>query len=319
MGSSVEILSMNNDIPRREPEAYEGLFTSAPKSTMIPSIKQMFSQARRVLPLMSASSETKAHPERQSMKATPFTRTPPFPIENLPGALPEAHVDENVDHAAIVSSCLNDLNQLKPGIFTEGSIWRDVYALTGTVRTFNGPESIQFAWKELSDVHHPSGFALTPGTSKIVRLGAKSSWIQARFSFETAGQPETLCSGQIGLVPDSSSGWKIWLLTTILEEIKGFPNPDYIGPQAENGSANFINGAHESSHFDCVVVGAGFAGLCLAGRLKAMGIPSVTLERNAHVGDKWTNRYESARCNVFPSTSMKSRADNGGSPHIQRL
>lgn len=53
-----------------------------------------------------------------------------------------------------------------------------------------------------------------------------------------------------------------------------------------------------AASFGCVVVGAGFAGLSVAGRLKAMGIRSVTLEQNPDVGDNWLNRYESMRCEI---------------------
>jgi len=55
----------------------------------------------------------------------------------------------------------------------------------------------------------------------------------------------------------------------------------------------------QQTHFDCVVVGAGFAGLCLAGCLKVMGIHSVVLERSAEVGDNWLKRYDSTRFEVF--------------------
>jgi hypothetical protein len=191
------------------------------------------------------------------------------------------------------------LNQFNADVFTKDAIWRDLYALTGTLRTFNGQSRIMSVWPEVASVHHQAYFALIPNSSKIVRLGAESSWIQARFSFETFGKPATLCSGQIGVISDSNSGWKIWLLTTILEELKGFPNPDFIKPGEGNRTSQSTNGSAQQARFDCVVVGAGFAGLCLAGRLKVMGIPSVVLERNAQVGDNWLKRYDSARCEVF--------------------
>jgi hypothetical protein len=135
-----------------------------------------------------------------------------------------------------------------------------------------------------------------------VCLQDRHSWVQARFTFETHGQPGTVCSGHIALSLDSSSQWKIWTLTTMLEEIKGFPSPDSIKFASGNNEA--VNGNHSNAHnadpdFDCVIVGAGFSGLCLAGRLTALGVRSVTLERNARVGDNWRNRYDSARCKTF--------------------
>jgi cation diffusion facilitator CzcD-associated flavoprotein CzcO len=99
-----------------------------------------------------------------------------------------------------------------------------------------------------------------------------------------------------------------------LEEIEGFGNPDVleISANVSNGTSalsidNHPNGStgtngllrngymSEETRFDCIVVGGGMAGLCLAGRLKALGISAVTLERNAHIGQNWTSRYESVK------------------------
>ncbi len=314
MGSYVEVAPMSNAFLAIEGKAYDDI---KPSTTQAASPKLVPNSGP--FPLESILPRAGNDPNHQSINDTPFTRNPPFPIEKLKGSLPHAEVDPTVDHESIVSSCLEHLGLFNSEIFTEDAIWRDVYALTGTLRTFNGPKHIKSVWEELSDVHHQSGFSLKSGSSRVVRLDVNCSWIQARFSFETAGKPETLCSGQIGIIPDSKSGWKIWLLTTILEEIKGFPSPDFIGPQAMNRTASEKNGAPNSSHFDCVVVGAGFAGLCLAGRLKAMEVHSVTLERNANVGDNWTERYDSARCKASMSMRMISYANDLCSPHIQRL
>lgn len=228
------------------------------------------------------------------LKEAPFKRTPPFPIEKLQGSLPLAPVAKDVDHAAIISDCLQHLDQFDSDAFTEDAIWRDLYALTGTLRTFNTRKHIDLVWTELFNIHHQCGFVLTPSSSKIVRVGPDSSWIQARFSFVTTGNPKTLCSGQIGVVPTPGGKWKIWLLTTILEELLGYPNPDFMGPQ--NPRASFNEQQSTPNDFECVVVGAGFGGLCLAGRLQAMNVRYVTLERNPNIGDNWRNRYDSARC-----------------------
>jgi len=49
----------------------------------------------------------------------------------------------------------------------------------------------------------------------------------------------------------------------------------------------------ESALHDCVVVGAGMSGLCTAGYLKAAGIDAIIVERNASIGQNWTDRYDS--------------------------
>jgi len=228
------------------------------------------------------------------LKAMPLSHTPTFPIEKLQGSLPIATVAKGVDHGPAVADCLQRLDQFDADIFTEDAIWRDVYALTGTSRTFNTRKHIDKVWTELFDIHHQCGFVLTPNSSKVIGVGKESSWVQARFSFVTTGTPKTLCSGQIGIVPTSDGKWKIWLLTTILEEILGYPNPDVMSAQTPRASLN--EGKPTTNDFECVVIGAGFGGLCLSGRLQAMNVSYVTLEGNANVGDNWRNRYDSARC-----------------------
>jgi hypothetical protein len=227
--------------------------------------------------------------------------TSSLPFEKLQGSLPVVNISRNVNHTAITSAAIGQLRQLTEESFTDNVLWRDLCALTGTFRTFYGPQRILSVWTELSQVHQPCAFKPIDGTSEIVRVGDKHSWVQARYTFDCHGHPAIVCSGLIALVPDSSSSqWKIWMLTTLLEEIKGFPNPDSMTIRpSDNGATPYNhpnNRGDENDDFECVVVGAGFSGLCLAGRLKALGIRSVTLEKYPRIGDNWRNRYESARC-----------------------
>lgn len=248
-----------------------------------PSIKTLESATPSAFPKLEVS-------EVKTVENSTFTRTPAYPIEKLPGGLPHANVDANVDHVAVTAAILKDLNAFNAAIFTKDSVWRDVYSLTGSTRTFYGQEDIKTVWTELEGIHHQSGFKMILNSSKVARMGPEHSWIQARFTFETNGEPAVRCSGQIGIVP-TEAGWKVWFLTTILEELKGIANPDSMTPEAMNTHINDPN----DSYFECVVVGAGYAGLCLGGRLKALGVKYVMLEKNSGVGDNWTNRYESAR------------------------
>ena len=313
MGSYMEILPASNPLSATERRTHDGFMSTFQDTAVKPVVHP------DPLPFQYKAARNGCIPKSGPIKNTPFTRTPAFPIEKLKASLPKADVDPAVDHATIVSSCLKDLCDFESEIFTEEAVWRDLYALTGTLRTFHGSKHIRSCWGELSDLHHQSGFSLMAGTSMVVRLDVDCSWIQARYSFKTAGQPELICSGQIGIVPDGKSGWRIWLLTTILEEIKGLPNPDFMEPHTKRQTTDRTTTAPDLYQFDCVVVGAGFAGLCLAGRLKAMGVHSVTLERNANVGDNWTKRYESARCKVFNHLTTTRNTDVLCSSHIQRL
>jgi hypothetical protein len=76
--------------------------------------------------------------------------------------------------------------------------------------------------------------------------------------------------------------------------LKGQPNVDVL--ERVNGSAKLTNGHSEGSKFDCIIIGGGQAGLSQGGRLKALGISYVVLDKYQEVGDNWKLRYESARC-----------------------
>ncbi len=58
-------------------------------------------------------------------------------------------------------------------------------------------------------------------------------------------------------------------------------------------------GEAKTVEFDVAVVGAGFAGLYLLHRLRAMGLSTVVIERGSDVGGTWFwNRYPGARCDI---------------------
>lgn len=290
MASQVELVSVSSAV------SYE----SQTKCT--PDIKEIPSKTDRSYFSSPISANPQINAQETFVPDALHKCTAAFPIEKLPGSLPKATIAEDIDHAAISSSCIDQLNQFSMESFTGDIMWRDLLAMTGTFRTFNGAETIKVVWKELADRHHPCHFTPMPGTSKIVRLPTNNcSWIQARYSFETSGTPPTLCSGHIGIVPESSR-WKIWLLTTILEEIKGFPNPDFIDPKTTAEKSPRMRRVSKKCDYECIIVGAGFAGLCLGARLKAIGVSYLMLERNPSIGDNWTNRYDSARCKIFQAS-----------------
>ncbi|KAJ9603149.1 hypothetical protein H2200_012444 [Cladophialophora chaetospira] len=235
-------------------------------------------------------------------------------FDSLPAYLPNIILPETYDLEALASDAVIRLENLEPSDLAEDVVWRDLCALTGTFRTFYGSINVHSVWKKLFRVHRPHLFKPVLGASEIFRAGKRSSWVQISYTFECRGNPETRCSGFIGLIPDLiSSTWKIWLFTTLLEELKGFPSPDKpaFQPQANglsdgsHASNRFTSGKipnnlphhlKKKESFDCVVVGAGFSGLAIAGRLHAMGISVLTVEKNPEVGDNWKNRYDSARC-----------------------
>jgi cation diffusion facilitator CzcD-associated flavoprotein CzcO len=265
--------------------------------------------------LTSCSSEILKHLFYVSFIANKMpSRTPAFPIADLPGSFPAVSIPDNVDHVEVASTCVEYLSSLKPEHLIEDALWRDLLALTGTLRTFSNSKSIVEAWTELSSLRQPTKFSIVPESSRVTRFGPKTAFIAARFSFSTESPPAAGCSGLIRLVPGQDGQWKIWILTTILEEVSAFGNPDVleISGSVSNGVSDLEIGDHrngtsdtnglvpnghtsELTQFDCVIVGGGMAGLSVAGRLKALGVSAVTLERNAQIGQNWTLRYDSVK------------------------
>ncbi len=83
-------------------------------------------------------------------------------------------------------------------------------------------------------------------------------------------------------------------MRTILEQLHGQRDVDVLEPVS--GKSGMMNGELAEKHFDCVIIGGGQAGLSTAGRMKALGISYVVLDKHKRVGDNWKTRYGSARC-----------------------
>jgi hypothetical protein len=179
MGSYTEFPTVTSTLSPVDEKYYNDFSPSFQKLTSISSINQV-SKNQSQIAVSFVEPEIEVDHQHPSIKDTTFTRTPAFPIEKLPGALPNAEVDADVDHATVVSSCLKHFNHFNAKIFANDAIWRDIYALTGTVRTFSGANHIKSVWTELSDLHHQSGFSLIPGSSKIVRMGVGCSWVSPK-------------------------------------------------------------------------------------------------------------------------------------------
>ena len=255
-----------------------------------------------------------------------------YNLPQLPVALPTSPLPEELDLGALAATFNPILNALNESHLTKDAIWRDMFALTGTLRTFYSPASISSAWTATSEIAKPKPFTIEPN-GHAVRIG-DVSWVDLPFSFETDGTPRTFCSGFLSVVP-SDDGWKIWCLRTILEGLKGVADVDSLKPVNERAEdekedavkgSNGVNGANNCSDhngvpiadhvdgqngineangiisskadFDCVVIGGGQSGLSAGGRLQALDISYVILDRHPEVGDSWRSRYTSVRCKL---------------------
>ncbi|KAL2375005.1 hypothetical protein RJZ57_000508, partial [Blastomyces gilchristii] len=213
-------------------------------------------------------------------------------LDALPGSLPISIVPDDVNPETVAVSCIAGLHLLTAADFIGDALWKDLYSLTGLPRTFSTAKTIEAAWNDVSRIHKPSDFTFTPGTAEIVRRMPKLSWVEARFTFQTRGCPASFCSGMVSLVPDGEGGWKIWILRTILERLKGHLDVDTPSPQAR-----IIN--PEANQFDCLVVGAGQCGLSTAGRLQSLGVNYLLIDKNDNIGDNWLLRYDSMKLHTL--------------------
>ncbi|CZR43891.1 uncharacterized protein FPRO_13699 [Fusarium proliferatum ET1] len=238
-------------------------------------------------------------------------------LELLPGNLPQANVPPNTNLESVADHVLKSFPHIDKRHFTTDAIWRDTYALTGTIRTFYF-EAAAEEWSALSNTHGVSSVSLVPGSAKILSPEGGIEWIDCKFTFHTT-TPATECSGMLSLVPSSDGSWKIWILRTILEQLSNHGNVDSmetadilfngncaienesysIGTSNRNdslkGLPNGTTADQSPRHFDAVIIGGGQSGLSTGGRLQALGVSYVIIEKNAQVGDAWGLRYESAR------------------------
>ncbi|KAL3481715.1 flavin-containing monooxygenase [Aspergillus californicus] len=232
-------------------------------------------------------------------------------LAQLPVSIPKTTLPLGIDLDSLgdeFTKILNDDIQCR--YFVSDAVWRDNYALTGTLRTFYGNEAISAAWNDRIMALKAQSFKYLPQFTRNIKLPDGSSWVDIYFEFETSTLPKLLCTAGLSIVyiaPDSKDTTtttdtrlpKIWVIKTVLDKLKEAPSVDTLQPK-ENASSRppFIS-LHEkkedSHYFDCVIVGAGQAGLNTAGRCEAQGISYVVLEQKKQIGDNWRLRYKSTR------------------------
>jgi cation diffusion facilitator CzcD-associated flavoprotein CzcO len=235
---------------------------------------------------------TESQPDLTS--ASSSSPNPATPLSKLPGTLPHSIVPDDIDPLPMAQAALMRLRLRDRTLLTEDTLWRDLFALTGTTRTFSGSDHIWAIWNELSAKHQPDGFALAPqGGASIVRAMPTLHWIQVKFSFTTSSIPKLRCTGLMRLVPGEGDDYKVWFMTTILDRIEGFPDPNKFSPAEDSRPATPESPLAATDVHNCVIIGAGMAGLCLAGYMKALGCRATILERNEVLGKTWEGRYDS--------------------------
>lgn len=238
-----------------------------------------------------------------------ITQTPPAPVKvsELPGSLPQSRVPEGVDFEEVVSTQLQRLLSLSQDDLLDSAIWRDLLALTGTYRTFYSAKKVVAAWKGTFDCQMPVNLTLVANTARIFKVLDVSSWIDADFTFKvTADGPQRFCSGIISFALDKNGQWKIWMIRTTLDGIADIGDVDVLDPVVPSEdvregtskeSGALVNGHKQKDilHFDVIVVGGGQAGLGVGGRLQALNVSYLVVDKFGVTGDSWNSRYDSTK------------------------
>ena len=181
-------------------------------------------------------------------------------------------------------------------LFLPNGHWRDVLALSWTIRTVSGTPAIASLLRDSMPTARLGGVHLAPGRTgprRVVRAG--TSVIEVIFAFKTAFGPGT---GVVRLVPDPSRPDRLlaWTIVTTLDAL--FHRARVHPPELSRdfGGENWLDQrnrarAYEDRNPDVVVVGAGQAGLSVAAQLGALGIDTLVIDRQHRVGDNWRKRY----------------------------
>lgn len=210
--------------------------------------------------------------------------TPSYHGKDLPGQLPPDCVDDGVNLDEVASVILEFVSNPQSEVLSEDVLWRDWMSLTGLPQTLYSRSAVYKTWtkavldKKITEVEV---------TNKIISKPCPgTSWVSVGIEYQT-NQKNGLKghhSGNAFLVP-SGRTWKIWCLTTILEYFEGYGHPDQ--PRLRPDRSISPKGVD----YAVVIVGAGQGGLALAGRLKAMNVSCVIVEKRSVVGASWSERY----------------------------
>jgi hypothetical protein len=109
MGSFPEVIDMRSALAYEKPSVYNNFSSSTEPSLWTSPHKQPWSQPKCLFTSPLVSPDDKSASEPLLKKDTTWKRTSAFPIEKLPINIPLAQIDDTIDHATIVSSCLEQL------------------------------------------------------------------------------------------------------------------------------------------------------------------------------------------------------------------
>lgn len=229
--------------------------------------------------------------------------TPLAKFDDIPGELPEGTIPEDVDKAKIAQESVKLVNSLQESDLHPSATWRDLLSLTGYFRTFFSAADVSEKFQSLSKHTSRSEIRLKTdqhSEPRVAKSGPNCSWLDVDITFTTQlGSLQANCMGTVSVIPNADGNWVVWMLRTWVENFDGHGHPDQ--PSADpasvitNGTPNELHGPTDVEEFEAAIIGGGQAGLSTAGRLHALGVKYVLLEKHNDIGDNWAKRYDSLR------------------------
>lgn len=220
-------------------------------------------------------------------------RTPAARFDDIPGELPFAQVPADAALSSIGREAVVKLQTLREDDFAEGAIWRDLLAYTGTYRTLHSVKSVIGALLILRQSREPFDFKHRVGKEQVASHGS-ANWVDVDYVFKTRyGKLIGQCAGTVSVIKSENGEWKIWMLRTWLENFVDHGHPDIL--ELDHAISDSIGGKVSSEGgrwYNTIIVGGSQAGLSAAGRLKALGVSYIVLEKNKEIGETWASRYD---------------------------
>ena len=171
--------------------------------------------------------------------------------------------------------------------------WRDAFALTWDIRTFQGRAKIATF---LNDRLAETGFGNIEFAKAVYQpVFPDLAWILVHFSFETK---VATGRGVARLVYEKDGMWRAVTVSTLLEGLQGHPEQSSASRDMRTNQGKWAEERKKSIEFvdkdpEVLIIGGGQSGLEVAARLKHFGVSHVVVERNDRLGDNWRKRYDS--------------------------
>lgn len=182
-------------------------------------------------------------------------------------------------------------------LFADECYWRDLVALTWSLRIFSGRGDVVSQLAKRADAESIRNFRLDDRYSPpqwIERAGVRCIEGFARF--------ETAAGACVSVFRLNGEG-KAWTFMTALESLTdAAPQPIADGPDvgAEMDAPNWLDKRQAAASFQgrdpaVLIVGGGHAGCTAAAELGRLGVDTLVVDRMERIGDNWRKRYHSLK------------------------